>query len=116
MLRDEKLGDYFSVDGMPGAKITLGLMAAAGKSAEELGRGGHKFEDLYRGGWDPEARLVDQDRDGVVAEGIYAITGVVLGNHRDLDYKKACFDAYNLLLAEFCAPYPDPLIALGQTA
>ena len=38
MLRDEKIGDYFVVNGMDGVKITLGLMAAAGKSAEELGK------------------------------------------------------------------------------
>jgi len=116
MLRDEKLGDYFTVHGMDGVKITLGLMAAAGKSAEELGRGGHKFEDLYRGGWDPEARMADQDRDGVVAEVIYPTTGMMLCNHRDLDYKKACFDAYNLWLAEFCDAHPDRLLGQGQTA
>ena len=116
MLRDEKLGDYFVVHGMEGARITLGLMAAAGKSAEELAHGGHKFEELYRGGWDPEARMADQERDGVVAEVIYPTTGMVLCNHRDVDYKKACFDAYNLWLAGFCAAHPDRLIGCGQTA
>ena len=55
MLRDEKIGDYFVVHGMDGVKITLGLMAAAGKSAEELGRGGHKFEDLYRAAGTPRS-------------------------------------------------------------
>ena len=114
MLRDEKLGDYFVVNGMDGVKITLGLMAAAGKSAEELGKGGHKFEDLYRGGWDPEARLADQDRDGVVAEVIYPTIGMMLCNHRDFDYKKACFDAYNLWLAEFCGAHPDRLIGWAR--
>ena len=42
-------------------------------------------------------------RDGVAAEIIYPTVGMVLCNHRDGDYKHACFDAYNLWIAEFCA-------------
>ena len=34
----------------------------------------------------------------------------------DSDYKKACFDAYNLWIAEYCAAHPDRLIGTGQTA
>ena len=41
---------------------------------------------------------------------------MMLCNHRDIDYKKACFDAYNLWLAEFCGAHPDRLIGCGQTA
>ena len=57
--------------------------------------------------------MADQDRDGVVAEVIYPTTGMMLCNHRDMDYKKACFDAYNLWLAEFCSPHPQRLIGCG---
>ena len=71
---------------------------------------------MHRGGWDPEARMAEQDRDGIAAEVLYPSVGMTLCNHRDMDYKKACFDAYNLWLAEFCAPHPDRLIGLGQTA
>jgi predicted TIM-barrel fold metal-dependent hydrolase len=39
-----------------------------------------------------------------------------LCNHKDFDYKKACFDAYNLWLAEYCDANPDRLIGVGQTA
>jgi predicted TIM-barrel fold metal-dependent hydrolase len=41
---------------------------------------------------------------------------MVLCNHPDPDYKKACFDAYNLWIAEYCSPHPDRLLGLGQTA
>ena len=41
---------------------------------------------------------------------------MILCNHRDFDYKKACFDAYNLWIGEYCAAHPDRLIGCGQTA
>ena len=69
---------------------------------------GVQFDDLHRGGWDPEARLADQDRDGVAAEIIYPTVGMQLCNHRDADYKKACFDAYNRWIAEYCGGPSDP--------
>ncbi|HEY6420837.1 MAG TPA: amidohydrolase family protein [Candidatus Binataceae bacterium] len=115
MIRDEKLGDVFVINGMS-RPIAIGLAAAAGKSAKDLAVFGVKFEDLHRGGWDPEARMNDQARDGVAAEIIYPTVGMMLCNHPDYDYKKACFDAYNLWLAEFCAPHRDRLIGIGQTA
>lgn len=114
MVRHDKLGDIFVVHGVE-RPISLGLVAAAGKPAEKLTIAGVTFDELHRGGWDPEARMADQDRDGVAAEVIYPTVGMVLCNHPDLDYKKACFDAYNLWAAEFCAAHPDRLIGVGQT-
>ena len=108
-------GDVFVIDGMD-RPIALGLVAAAGKKPEEITEAGVKFEDLHRGGWDPVARLLDQDRDGVAAEIIYPTVGMMLCNHPDFDYKKACFDAYNRWIAEYCASKPDRLLGCGQTA
>ncbi|HVA80951.1 MAG TPA: amidohydrolase family protein, partial [Candidatus Binataceae bacterium] len=115
VVRDDKMGDVFVVKDME-RSIPMGLLSAAGKSAKELARGGVKFEEMHRGGWDPEARLGDQDRDGVAAEIIYPTVGMVLCNHPDFDYKKACFDAYNLWMAEYCGRHPARLIGMGQTA
>ena len=115
LVRDEKKGDLFVIDGLK-HPVPMGLVAAAGKKAEELTAFGVKFEDLHRGGWDPDARLADQDRDGVAAEVIYPTVGMLLCNHRDYDYKKACFDAYNEWIAEYCAAHPNRLIGTGQTA
>jgi len=113
----EKGGDTYVVEGMK-QTIPMGLVAAAGKSAEELATSAvfAKFDDLPRGSWDPEVRMADQDRDGVAAEVIYPSVGMILCNHPDADYKKACFDAYNLWIAEYCGAHPDRLIGLGQTA
>ena len=115
--RMERRGDtdLFVIDGMK-RPVPMGLVAAAGKPAEELREGGVLFEDLHRGGWDSTARLQDQERDGVSAEVIYPTVGMLLCNHRDFDYKKACFDAYNRWIVEYCSTAPDRLIGQGQTA
>jgi predicted TIM-barrel fold metal-dependent hydrolase len=115
LVRDEKLGDLFVIDGMK-RPVPMGLVAAAGKDADQIRVFGARFEDLHRGGWDPEARLADQDQDGVSGEILYPTVGMVLCNHRDFDYKKACFDAYNLWIAEYCSAHPERLFGIGQTA
>ena len=108
-------GDFFVVDGMD-RPIPLGLVAAAGKDPKEIRVTGSNFEDLHKGGWDPEARMAEQDRDGVAAEVIYPTVGMVLCNHEDFDYKHACFEAYNRWIAEYCSAHPDRLLGCGQTA
>ena len=41
---------------------------------------------------------------------------MLLCNHPDFDYKKACFDAYNRWITEYCSAHPDRLFGCGQTA
>ena len=115
MVHDPKRGDMFVIDGLE-KPIPMGLIAAAGKSAEELAVFGARFEDMHRGGWDPDARMADQDRDGVSAEVLYPTVGMMLCNHPDFDFKHACFTAYNLWIAEYSAAHPDRLLGIGQTA
>jgi predicted TIM-barrel fold metal-dependent hydrolase len=111
----EKVGDAFVIEGMP-RPIAMGLVAAAGKPPEELRMTGVRFDEMHRGGWDPEARLAEQKRDGVDAEIIYPTVGMVLCNHKDFDFKKACFDAYNRWIAGYCSAHQDRLLGVGQTA
>jgi len=115
MVFREGIGDVFEIDGLP-RPIPMGLVAAAGKPAHEIRVQGARFEEMHRGGWDPVARLADQVRDGVAAEVIYPTVGMVLCNHPDFDYKKACFDAYNRWIAAYCASAPQRLLGCGQTA
>ena len=108
-------GDLFVIDGMD-RPIAMGLVAAAGKAPEEITTDGVRFSELHRSGWDATARVADQARDGVAAEVIYPTVGMMLCNHKDFDYKKACFDAYNRWIAEYCAVNPVRLLGCGQTA
>ena len=115
MIDGGERGDVYVIDGME-RTIPMGLVAAAGKAPEEITMEGVRFAELHRGGWDPEARLADQARDGVAAEIIYPTVGMVLCNHKDFDYKKACFDAYNRWITEYCSHAPSRLLGCGQTA
>jgi predicted TIM-barrel fold metal-dependent hydrolase len=110
-----EIGDAFVIDGFS-KPFSLGTVAAAGKKADEIRLKGSRFADLHAGGWDPQARLADQIRDGVAAEVIYPSVGMILCNHPDLDYKKACFDAYNRWISEYCSTSSAHFIGLGQTA
>jgi predicted TIM-barrel fold metal-dependent hydrolase len=94
----------------------MGLVAAAGLPPEEIRVFGRRFEDLHRGGWDSSVRLADQERDGVSAEVIYPTVGMLLCNHKDFDYKHACFAAYNRWISEYCSIHPDRLLGVGQTS
>jgi predicted TIM-barrel fold metal-dependent hydrolase len=55
------------------------------------------------------------ERD-VAAEVIYPTVGMMLCNHRDADYKHACFQAYNRWIVEYCSFDPARLLGVGQTA
>ncbi len=115
MERRGDTGDVFVIDGMKQA-VMLGLVAAAGKPAESITLKGGRFEELHRGGWDPDARMLDQATDGVAAEVIYPTVGMLLCNHKDFEYKRACFTGYNRWLAEYCSAHPTRLIGMGQVA
>ena len=115
MVHDEKRGDVFRVEGSP-QMIPMSLVSAAGKSPEELSARGAVFEKLHRGGWEPHARIEAQEQDGIAAEVIYPSVGMEICNIPDIDLKRACMEAYNRWLAEFCEPYPHRLIGLGQCA
>jgi predicted TIM-barrel fold metal-dependent hydrolase len=109
------VGDAFVIEGMA-TPVPLGLLAAAGKEPAQITTSGVAFKDLWRSGWDPKYRLADQDCDGVAAEMIYPTVGMLLCNHADFDFKKACFEAYNRWLAEYCSEAPDRLHGLAQVS
>jgi uncharacterized protein len=113
---DDVLGDVMLIDNGQ-SLVPFWLVAAAGRPTEEVRLdSGKTFAELHRGGWDPTARLADQDRDGVAAEVVYPSVGMLLCNHPDVDYQHACFEAYNRWIAEFCDHAPARLVGIGQTA
>jgi predicted TIM-barrel fold metal-dependent hydrolase len=115
MKRLDKIGDAFIIDGMS-TPVAMGLVAAAGKDPKDITTDGVAFEDLWKSGWDPKYRVADQARDGIAAEMIYPTVGMLLCNHPDFDYKKACFEAYNQWLQAYCAEAPDRLFGLAQVS
>src|SRR4051812_7058311 len=115
MIANEKGGAQFVVDGMD-MKIGMGGLAAAGIDPKEIKLDTASFDEIHRGGWDPKARVAEQDQDGVGGEIVYPSVGMLICNHPDADYKKACFDAYNRWLQEYQGGAPDRIFGVGQTA
>ncbi len=100
-------GDAWVLDGVADP-INFGMNACAGLAPEEM-KGWARFEDLRRGGYDPAARLVEMDRDGVDAEVLYAtprLSQAIVAN-RDAELHLACVRAYNDWLSEYVAYAPD---------
>jgi len=114
MVSTDDKGDVYVIDGMK-RSIPMGLVAGAGKPAEDLNKQ-VRYEDLHRSGYDSSYRLEDQRRDGISAELIYPSVGMVLCNHPDFDYKRAAMQAYNRWIAEYCSFDAVRLLPLGQSA
>ena len=71
-----------------------------------------RYED-YPGGWEPAARLRDQDIDGVAAEILFSSAVRQLYSIADEPFQRAIFRSYNAWLQEFCSHNPERLIGLA---
>jgi predicted TIM-barrel fold metal-dependent hydrolase len=111
---DEKAGAVLEVSDL-GIRVPMGLVCTGGRPPEDFGRA-VPWEEIHPAGFNPKERLAIQDDEGVQAEVLYPSMGMVLCNHPDIDYKKACFDAYNRWLEGFCKHDPQRLIGVGQAA
>jgi predicted TIM-barrel fold metal-dependent hydrolase len=109
--KHEKYGDIEMV-AFEGREIPFNLTTAnAGIASEDVVPIGKTFQDGLRGAWDPAARLLDQDRDGVDAEVI--THGPLMLATPDRELKAALIRAQNDWLAEFCAHSPQRLVGVA---
>src|SRR5579872_425984 len=86
----------------------IGLISNAGarfEAPETISARG-RFEDVHRGGYDPEQHLKDMALDGVAGEVLYPSQGLFYFKLADTPLMSAIFRAYNDWLAEFC--WADP--------
>lgn len=111
---DPKQGAVMVVPGMD-FTIPSGMLSRAGLRYEDWGKP-RPWSAIHPAAWDPKARLAIQDEEQVEGEVIYPSAGMVLCLHEDVAYRKACFEAYNRWLAEFCATDPKRLIGIGMAA
>src|SRR4029450_11319273 len=77
---------------------TRGLWAAAGKKTEEFSPEPISYEDMREGCYDPVARTLDMDRDGVLASMCFPsfprFCGQTFYEAKDHDLAKRCIEAY----------------------
>jgi predicted TIM-barrel fold metal-dependent hydrolase len=71
------------------------------------------YADLPRGGHDPDARMIDLDREGVAIEVLHPSVAVHAYRIPDSGLVSAIFRAYNDWLAQFCASHPTRLKGLA---
>ncbi|MGH7808854.1 MAG: hypothetical protein ACREP5_01130, partial [Candidatus Binatia bacterium] len=118
-------GIWLWIDGLPPVGLShysKGLVVEKSKGISEVDQEKHfetirfnetfRYED-YPGGWEPNARLKDQDIDGVEAEVLFSSAARQLYSITDEPYQRAIFRSYNEWLAEFCRTNPRRLIGLA---
>jgi predicted TIM-barrel fold metal-dependent hydrolase len=98
--------DAWVIDNGKPSPITI-LAAAAGRRPEELARKVIRFAEMMPGAYEPKARLLDMDRDGIDAQVLYGDGAM---GARDPELRTVLIRAYNDWLAEFCAAAPDRFI------
>ncbi len=118
-------GVWLLIDGLPPVGLShysKGLVVKKTRGISEVDQEKHfgtirfnetfRYED-YPGSWDPNARLKDQDIDGVEAEVLFSSAARQLYSITDEAYQRAIFRSYNEWLAEFCSVDPQRLIGLA---
>jgi predicted TIM-barrel fold metal-dependent hydrolase len=94
----------------------IGLISNAGArfEAPETISGNARFEDVHRGGYDPDQHLADMRLDGVAGEVLYPSQGLFYFRVADPALMSAIFRAYNDWLAEFCGTDPSRLKGIAM--
>jgi len=118
-------GIWLIIDGLPPVGLShysKGLAVGKNRGISEVEQEKHfatirfnesfRYED-YRGGWEPSARLQDQDTDGVEAEVLFSSAVRQLYSIVDEPYQRAIFHSYNDWLHEFCSYNPKRLLGLA---
>jgi len=109
-----KEGAYFLYEGYAPHPIGIGL--GAGKSPEELKEFLTKatYADARPGGWDPAARMQDNEIDGVEADVLYTTLGFRIFWLKDAGLQQDCFRVYNDWLAAYCGYAPKRMAGLAM--
>ena len=101
-------------DKVLGSPKGLGLIGAIGARQGVVSDTTIKYVEGRRGGFDPHARIVDLDADGIDAAFLYPSLGLFAGAIADPGLAAAVCRAYNRWLADYCRPYPDRLFGVAM--
>ena len=118
-------GIWLIIEGLPPVGLShysKGLAVGKNRGISEVEQEKHfatirfnetfRYED-YPGGWDPSARLQDQEADGVEAEVLFSSAVRQLYSIVDEPFQRAIFHSYNAWLHEFCSASPNRLLGLA---
>jgi predicted TIM-barrel fold metal-dependent hydrolase len=106
-------GDAWVMEGVMDP-INFGLNACAGIPADSI-NSWVRFEEIRPGGWDPAARLVEMDQDGIDAALLYPTPRISQGivTNKDPELQVVMIEAYNNWLSEYASTNPERLLGLA---
>src|SRR5882757_1599062 len=96
----------------------VALNAVAGRRREEFGLEPTRYDEILPGCYDPVARVVDMDADGIGAQLCFPsfpkFAGTVFLQGEDMALALRCVQAWNdFMLDEWCAAAPDRFIPIA---
>src|SRR5215475_10098354 len=92
----------------------IGSLGSVGARQGIVKPGSLKYAEGRKGGFDPHARIVDMDADGIDAAFLYPSLGLFAGAVEDPGLAAGMCRAYNRWLADYCKPYPDRLFGVAM--
>ena len=112
---DENGKERLKVEGkLLGNPRGIGSLGAVGVRQGAVKPDSLKYAEGKKGGFDPHARIVDMDADGIDAAFLYPSLGLFAGAVEDPGLAAAMCRAYNRWLADYCKPYPDRLFGVAM--
>ena len=112
---DDNGKERLSVEGkLLGNPRGIGSLGSVGVRQGIIKAGTLKYAEGRRGGFDPHARIVDMDADGIDAAFLYPSLGLFAGAVEDPGLAAGMCRAYNRWLADYCKPYPDRLFGVAM--
>jgi predicted TIM-barrel fold metal-dependent hydrolase len=111
-------GDAYVIEGPITRGTGIGLFATKPKYADPETRFGMegRWADVPEGAYDPAARAMELDREGIEAEVLYTTVGLGLFAIKDHAFRRACMRAFNDWLAEHCAGAAKRLFGVAMIA
>ena len=112
---DENGKERLKVEGkLLGNPRGIGSLGAVGVRQGAVKLDTLKYAEGKKGGFDPHARIVDMDADGIDAAFLYPSLGLFAGAVEDPELAASMCRAYNRWLADYCKPYPDRLFGVAM--
>jgi predicted TIM-barrel fold metal-dependent hydrolase len=112
---DENGKERLSVEGkLLGNPRGIGSLGAVGVPQGAVKLDSLKYAEGKKGGFDPHARIVDMDADGIDAAFLYPSLGLFAGAVEDPGLAAGMCRAYNRWLADYCKPYPERLFGVAM--
>jgi predicted TIM-barrel fold metal-dependent hydrolase len=106
-------GDWWYADGFRLQSVTGGTDAGTRFEDQTKLRMAARMSEVRAGAYDPDAKLVDMEVDGVDKEVVYTTIGLRLWRVPDTAFVRASFRAYNEWVAAFCGAHPDRLAGVA---